>query len=164
MSEASSPADGLELTLTLQFDSQRTFMPALDGRTPWHLPEKRSTARPNSRCDDDTSFPTLHLSSKIRVLRPLIEPTQYCSHDYQKRLRQHGFVVSMSGKGNCYDNAAVDTFFKTVKAELIWRHRWQTRRQAEMALFEYINGFYNPRRRHSALGGKSPIAFEQKAA
>jgi putative transposase len=66
----------------------------------------------------------------------------------------------MSGKGNCYDNAAVETFFKTVKAELIWR----TKRQAEMALFEYINGFYNPRRRHSALGGNSPIAFERKAA
>ena len=46
--------------------------------------------------------------------------SQYCSHDYQKILRQHGFKVSMSGKGNCYDNAAVETFFKTIKAELIW--------------------------------------------
>jgi transposase InsO family protein len=90
--------------------------------------------------------------------------SQYCSHDYQKRLRQHGFKVSMSGKGNCYDNAVVETFFKTLKAELIWRRPWQTRRQAEAALFQYINGFYNPRRRHSALGGKSPLAFEQKAA
>lgn len=57
----------------------------------------------------------------------------------------------MSGKGNCYDNAAVETFFKTIKAELIWRRAWQTRRQAEAAIFLYINGFYNPRRRHSAL-------------
>ncbi len=48
--------------------------------------------------------------------------SQYCSHDYQKILRQNGFKVSMSGKGNCYDNAAVETFFKTIKAELIWRH------------------------------------------
>ncbi len=48
--------------------------------------------------------------------------SQYCSHDYQKILRQHGFKVSMSGKGNCYDNAAMETFFKTIKAELIWRH------------------------------------------
>ena len=83
----------------------------------------------------------------------------------------------MSGKGNCYDNSAVDvrhgartsgalrgSLFKTVKAELVWRHRWETRRQAEIALFEYINGFYKPRRRHSALGGKSPVAFESKAA
>ena len=54
---------------------------------------------------------------------------------------QHGFNVPMSGKGNCYDNAAVETFFKTIKAELIWRRSWDTRRQAEVAIFEYINGF-----------------------
>ncbi len=84
--------------------------------------------------------------------------------DYQKILRQHGFKVSMSDKGNCYDNAAVETFFKTIKAELIWRHPWETRRKAEMAIFKYINGFYNPRRRHSALGWKSPVTFERKVA
>ena len=90
--------------------------------------------------------------------------SQYCSHDYQKILRRHKFKVSMSGKGNCYDNAAVETFFKTIKAELIWRHHWQTRRAAELAIFNYINGFYNARRKHSALGWKSPLAFEAKAA
>ena len=90
--------------------------------------------------------------------------SQYCSHDYQKILREHGFKVSMSGKGNCYDNAAVETFFKTIKAELVWRRPWETRRQAETAIFQYINGFYNPRRRHSALGWKSPVAFERKVA
>ena len=68
----------------------------------------------------------------------------------------------MSGKGNCYDNAAVETFFKTIKAALIWRRSWTTRRQAEMAIFAYINGFYNPRRRHSASGWRSPVAFERK--
>lgn len=87
--------------------------------------------------------------------------SQYCSHAYQKRLRDQDFQVSMSGKGNCYDNAAVETFFKSLKAELIWRHNWETRRETERALFEYINGFYNPRRRHSALGWKSPLAFER---
>lgn len=70
----------------------------------------------------------------------------------------------MSGTGNCYDNAAVETFFETIKAELLWQHSWRTRRDAEIAIFEYINGFYNPRRRHSALGWKSPLAFEAKAA
>ena len=70
----------------------------------------------------------------------------------------------MSGKGKCYDNAAVETFFKTVKAELISRHPWEARRKAEMAIFEYINVFYNPRRRHSALGWKGPVAFERKVA
>ncbi|WP_085982890.1 IS3 family transposase [Octadecabacter antarcticus] len=90
--------------------------------------------------------------------------SQYCSNEYQKRLSKHGFKISMSGKGNCYDNSMVETFFKSIKAELIWRNRWDTRRQAEGAIFQYINGFYNPRRRHSSLGGKSPLAFERKAA
>ena len=70
----------------------------------------------------------------------------------------------MSGKGICYDNSVVETFFKSLKAELIWRQTWTTRREAEAALFQYINGFYNPRRRHSALGWKSPLAFERNAA
>ena len=70
--------------------------------------------------------------------------SQYCSHDYQKRLKKHGFKVSMSGTGNCYDNSMVEAFFKSIKAELIWRNRWEIRRQAEGAMFQYINGFYNP--------------------
>jgi len=90
--------------------------------------------------------------------------SQYCSHDYQKILRKQGFQSSMSGKGNCFDNAVVEAFFKSLKAELIWRCNWNTRRETQMALLEYINGFYNPRRRHSALGWKSPLAFERKAA
>jgi len=76
--------------------------------------------------------------------------SQYCSHDYQKLLRQHGFKVSMPGTGNCYD-AAIETFFKAIKAELIWRRSWGARRQAEIAIFEDMNGFYNPRRSHSTL-------------
>jgi putative transposase len=56
--------------------------------------------------------------------------SQYCSHDYQKVLREHGLKPSMSGKGNFYDNAAVETFFKTIKAEMIWRRNWESRRQA----------------------------------
>ena len=90
--------------------------------------------------------------------------SQYCSNECQKRLNKHSFKVSMNGKGNCYDNAMAETFFKSIKAELIrWNH-WETRRQAEGAIFQYINGFYNPRRRRSSLGGKSPSAFERKAA
>ena len=109
--------------------------------------------------------------------------SQYCAHEYQKILRQHDVQVSMSGKGNCWEfkdglrsrsddpgdhlksqNAITETFFKTLKAEMIWRKTWQTRRQAEAAVFQYINGFYNPRRKHSALGYKSTLAFERKAA
>ena len=65
------------------------------------------------------------------------------------------FNVSISGKGKCYDNTAVETFFKTIKAELIWRHPWETWRKAEIAIFEYINGFYNPRRRTRHRVGKA---------
>lgn len=90
--------------------------------------------------------------------------SQYCSHDYQKILRQNGFSVWMCGKSYCYDTAAVETFSKSIKAESIWRKSWETRRQAELVIFEYINGFYNLRRRHSALGWKRPLAFERKAA
>jgi len=90
--------------------------------------------------------------------------SQYCSHDYQKRLSELYLKVSMSGRGNCYDNAAVETFFKTLKAELIWRRTWATREEVTQALFQYINGFYNSRRRHSAIGGVSPITFERKTA
>ena len=61
-------------------------------------------------------------------------------------------------------NSAVESFFKSLKAELIWRNTWQTRRDVEVAVFEYIDGFYNPRRRHSALDRKSPVAFEKIAA
>ncbi len=68
----------------------------------------------------------------------------------------------MSGKSNCYDNAAVDTFFKTTKAELIWRRSWPIRRQTEMVILKQINGLYNLS--HSALGWKSPVAFKRKVA
>jgi putative transposase len=90
--------------------------------------------------------------------------SQYCSHDYQRLLTEHGIIPSMSGKGNCYDNAMVETVFKTIKNELIWRTSFQTRSTAEFALGRYIDGFYNPCRRHSALGYKSPTSFEAEMA
>ena len=142
----------------------------------------------SNRMKKDLAIRALQMAINLRQPTPgCIHHTdrgsQYCSHDYQKVLRKQGFQVSMSGKGNCYEfklvrasglndpldhskaqNAAVETFFKSLKAELIWRRDWKTRRETEIALFEYINGFYNPRRRHSALGWKSPLAFERKAA
>jgi putative transposase len=90
--------------------------------------------------------------------------SQYCSHGYQRLLKAHGMISSMSGKGNCYDNAMVETVFKTIKSELVWRTSFQTRRHAEKAIGRYIDGFYNPIRRHSALGYKSPIIFEASMA
>jgi len=90
--------------------------------------------------------------------------SQYAAYDYQKKLQKYEIKPSMSGKGNCCDNAAVETFFKSLKAALIWRQSWQTRCQTEAAIFQYINGFYNTRRCHSYLGGISPLAFEAKVA
>jgi putative transposase len=103
--------------------------------------------------------------------------SQYCSVDYQALLRKWGILISMSGRGNCYDNSMVLrrenspldcflillTFFKTIKSELVWPVAWQSRQQAENAVARYIDGFYNPVRRHSSLGFQSPIAFERKA-
>ena len=88
--------------------------------------------------------------------------SQYCSVDYQALLRKRGILISMSGRGNCYDNSMVEAFFKTIKSELVWPVAWQSRAQAENAVARYIDGFYNPVRRHSSLGFQSPIAFERK--
>ena len=90
--------------------------------------------------------------------------SQYCSIDYQSESRRNGILISMSGKGNCYDNAMVETFFKTLKSELVWRTTFLTRSDAEWAIARYIDGFYNPVRRHSALDFLSPAQFERRAA
>ena len=90
--------------------------------------------------------------------------SQYCSVDYQAELRRHGVRISMSGKGNCFDNAMVETFFKTIKSELVWRTVFYTRAEAAQAIARYIDGFYNPVRRHSALDFISPVQFERRAA
>lgn len=90
--------------------------------------------------------------------------SQYCSIEYQAELRRHGIRISMSGKGNCYDNAMVETFFKTLKAELVWRTAFQSRTEATAAIGRYIDGFYNPVRRHSAFDFISPLQFERQAA
>lgn len=90
--------------------------------------------------------------------------SQYCSLDYQAELSKNGILISMSGKGNCFDNAMVETFFKTLKAELVWRTVFQSRAEATAAIGRYIDGFYNPVRRHSALDFISPLQFERQAA
>ena len=89
--------------------------------------------------------------------------SQYCSIDYQAELQRHDVCISISGKGNCYDNAMVETFFKTLKSELVWRTVFHTRAQAKTAIARYIDGFYNPTRRHSALNFLSPAQFEKRA-
>jgi putative transposase len=85
----------------------------------------------------------------------------YASEDYQAELAAHGIICSMSGTGDCYDNAVMEAFFSTVKIEL--GDRFDSREQATRALFEYIEVFYNQRRRHSTIGYVSPAVFEQRA-
>jgi putative transposase len=87
--------------------------------------------------------------------------SQYASTDYQLELEEAGLRCSMSRKGNCYDNAVAESFFATLKKELAHHRRWRTRDEATPAIFEYIEGFYNRRRRHSALGYRSPVEYEE---
>ena len=89
---------------------------------------------------------------------------QYTSAAYQARLRQHGIVPSMSGAGNCWDNAVVESFFATLKRELVRSARWATRAEAQRALLAFIDRWYNHQRRHSALGFRSPIEYERHLA
>jgi putative transposase len=84
----------------------------------------------------------------------------YASDDYQAALRGHGVVASMSRKGDCWDNAVAESFFATLRAELLDHEHYATRRDALTAIADYIDGFYNPLRRHSSIGYVSPIEFE----
>lgn len=89
---------------------------------------------------------------------------QYASADYQSQLRNRGIICSMSRKGDCWDNAVAESFFSTLKAELVHRTDYVSRSQALASVFEYIEVFYNGRRRHSTLGNISPVAYETVAA
>ena len=86
---------------------------------------------------------------------------QYTSLSFGKRLEEEGLVPSMGQVGSAYDNALAESFVATLKTELLYRNTWPTRQAARTAIFEYIEGFYNPRRRHSALGYLSPAEFEE---
>lgn len=89
---------------------------------------------------------------------------QYTSSAYQALLAENGFIASMSRKGNCYDNAAMESFWSTLKSELVHQREFADLAQAKNAIFEYIEIFYNRQRLHSALGYMSPVEFEQSLA
>lgn len=89
--------------------------------------------------------------------------SQYASDRFTMVLRSHGIIQSMSGKGNCYDNAVAESFFHTLKTELVYLESYETRAEARQSIFEYIEVFYNRVRRHSALGYKSPLEYERRA-
>ena len=85
---------------------------------------------------------------------------QYASHAFRKLLQAHDIAGSMSRKGDCWDNAVAESFFSILKRELVHHETYGTRAEARLSVFEYIEGWYNRRRRHSTLGRISPLAFE----
>lgn len=85
---------------------------------------------------------------------------QYACNDYRELLEEHGIQCSMSGRGDCYDNAVAESFFKTLKTELVYQHEYRTREEAKRSVFEYVEVFYNRKRRHSSLGYLSPCEYE----
>ena len=87
--------------------------------------------------------------------------SQYTSLDLGKRCKKMGVRPSMGTVGDAYDNAMAESFFASLECELIDRRTWKTFAEARMAIFTWIEGWYNPRRRHSGLGQKSPVNFEQ---
>jgi putative transposase len=97
----------------------------------------------------------------VSLLHHSDQGSQYTSEDFQRVLVDQGITCSMSRRGNCWDNAAMESFFSTLKLERTNRKRYATRDQARADVFDYIERFYNPRRRHSTLGQVSPDRFEQ---
>ena len=89
--------------------------------------------------------------------------SQYASQAFQDLLREHNITCSMSRKANCWDNAMMESFFATLKKERVYHESYATREAARQSVFDYIELFYNPRRRHSALGYLSPEQYERAA-
>jgi len=118
-----------------------------------------------------TELPLEALSKAIQRRRPKAgllfhsdRGCQYTSAQHRAQLAQLGVTVSMSRKGNCWDNAVAESFFATLKNELVHRRRWRSRHELRNALFEYIEVFYNRRRLHSSLNYKTPAEVEEKYA
>jgi len=104
----------------------------------------------------------LHRQPPTKLLCHSDRGVQYAAADYRHALTRAGLVASMSRKGNCYDNATMESFWSTLKWELVYRREFATHQEARTAIFDYIEGFYNPKRLHSALNFLSPVDFETK--
>jgi transposase InsO family protein len=114
--------------------------------------------------DSDLAIAALTMALMNRPSRDLVVHSdrgrQYTCKPYYDFLETHGLKASMSRKGNCWDNAVAESFFASLKTELQRHHAWRTRNEARTAIFEYIETWYNPRRRHSTNRYLSPVAFE----
>jgi hypothetical protein len=94
------------------------------------------------------------------VLRPPIESAQYTSYAFSPRLVDTGITASLGSVGDSFDNAMAESWFGTIKVELLYRHIWRTRQEAELAIFRWVEGWYNPRRIQASLGWRSPLEYE----
>lgn len=103
-----------------------------------------------------------HRQPNVGLIHHSDRGSQYTSQDFQKFLKWHKFIASMSGTGNCFDNAAMESFFHTLKTEWVYFEYYITREQAKQSIFEYIEVFYNRQRRHSTLAYLSPAMFEMQ--
>lgn len=122
-----------------------------------------------ARREDDLVLAALRMALAQRrpqagLLHHSDRGSQYTSKEYQALLSAWGIQVSMSRKGDCYDNALMESFFATLKGECTDRQRWVSHRQARQAIFEYLEVFYNRQRRHSSLDYLSPVIYEQLRA
>jgi transposase InsO family protein len=90
--------------------------------------------------------------------------SQYASSAYQAVLKNHGIICSMSRKGNCWDNATMESFFRSLKVECLYHHSFKTQEEAKMIIFDYMEIFYNRQRRHSTLNYLSPVDYEKSVA
>lgn len=111
-------------------------------------------------CTDALRMAIQQRRPKAGLLHHSDRGVQYACGDYQQLLENNGIVCSMSRTCNCYDNAAMESFFSTLKCELIYQEKYATREEARRAIFEYVEVFYNRQRRHSSLGYVSPVEFE----
>jgi len=122
----------------------------------WSMSDRLTTIR--------TTIPALIHACKHQKPAPGLifhsdRGVQYASHEFRYYLKKYKIVQSMSGKGNCYDNAITESFISTLKTELIYFEKYQTRKQAQSSIFEYIEIFYNRKRKHSSLGNKTPYEY-----
>src|SRR5258708_657655 len=134
---------------------RRSSRPTTGGR-----PGDGNGARPDR---SERRFRMFIATPCVKALRRPLESAQYTSEQFQKLMADNGVDCSMSRSGNVWDNAAMESFFSSLKTERIARKMYRTRDEAKADVFDYIERFYNPKRRHSTIGYMSPMEFERQA-
>jgi putative transposase len=153
---AAAPPSSLDKPLAIAAQNRtRSSRPATGGR-----PGEGNGFRPDR---SERRFALFIATASIKVLRRPIEPTQYASEQFQRLMADHGITCSMSRSGNVWDNAAMESFFSSLKTERTAHKTYKTRDEAKADVFDYIERFYNAKRRHSTIGYLSPMEFERQA-